>query len=645
MTFGLAAPLALLTAGLVALPVLAHLARQTPRERRAFGAMLLLERVVKRLRRRRRVKDPLLLLLRVLAGLAIALAVSGPKVSYPGGVPEFGGSGRVVIVVDRSMSMQLVDGGGTLLQRARTSARSALAGLPASALVGLVTFDGNADRLTSTLVEDHGRIDTLLESIQPSGGTSNLRAGLIEARRLLGGEPGEVLLFTDEAGPRIVTEARGEIENLVRIGSTIVPFVVQGDPPRNVAITRANYGDGLEGGQVTIRLANYGPDPIEVSCEVLLPDGAAIPIFVDIPPLGEAEDRVTVPAEAEGGVGEVACDDPDLSADDRRFFHLPRVGASRVLVIDGDPGDTPTRSEVYFLERALAPWGGVRTGLTLDVASPLGMSDLDPERHRVVFLANVSDPRGFGPRLTDFVRRGGNVVISGGDNVTADRYNAALSAILPAAFRAPRSLADRDEAGVPLALPDVSLALFEPFSRSGRAGFQRIRADRVMTLEPYEETDEVTTLLRWESGLPAMVERRIGQGRVIVWTGTFDLGWGNLPLQATFMPLMQRLVGYLGADSGGAGLRLTSVVGEPVMVPLPEIVIEPTVIGPEGAPVRSRIEGRRLLFTPDGPGAYSIVVDDAPALAWVAVNTDPIESDVRPYEAVARVERDLNPDL
>ena len=128
-------------------------------------------------------------------------------------------------------------------------------------------------------------------------------------------------------------------------------------------------------------------------------------------------------------MGVATCEDPDLPQDDARWFHLPRVGASRVLVVDGDPGDTPIRSEVYFLERALAPWGTGKGGLSIDVTTPAGLRELDPQRHRVVFLANVADPRPFGPLLVDFVRKGGNLVISGGNNVTADRYNAALAGV------------------------------------------------------------------------------------------------------------------------------------------------------------------------------------------------------------------------
>lgn len=646
MSFGLLAPLVLGLGALVALPVMAHLARQTPQDRVPFGAMLLLERVVKRLRRRRRVKDPLLLLLRALGVLAVVLGVSGPHLSYTGGVPEYGTSGRVVLLVDRSLSMSLQDSGATLLQRAREEAVGVVRGLPEGVSVGLVAYDDDALRLTAALTTDHSRVIAGIEALQPTSGASNLRGALIEARRLLAGEPGEVLLFSDEAGPKMVGEATAEISRLVQLGSAILPWTRTPAAPRNVAVASATYGDGEEGGQVTVRVVNFGPDATEVACEVTLPDGASIPIFVDLPPEGAAEERITIPSEALGGVGEVHCDDPDLQRDDTRYFHLPRVGASRVLVVDGDPGDTPIRSEVYFLERALAPWGGLRSGVTIDVTTPGGLTELDPDRHRIVFLANVADPRPFGPLLTDFVRRGGNLVVSGGDNVTAARYNAALSGILPAALRKPRGVAAPGEDGVPMTLPDVSPAMLRPFRRGGRAAFTKIRSHTLLTFEPYRDVEgEIETLLRYDNGMPALVQRRIGQGRVMVWTSTFDLGWGNLPLQSVFMPLVQRIVSYLGGEAGQSAARFEGTVGQSVVVPLPDRAIEPTVIGPDGAPARSRIDGARLLFTPDRAGAYELQLPSAPSMAFVAVNTDPEESDVRRYDSVAAVERALSPDL
>jgi hypothetical protein len=238
-------------------------------------------------------------------------------------------------------------------------------------------------------------------------------------------------------------------------------------------------------------------------------------------------------------------------------------------------------------------------------------------------------------------------VIGGGDNVTAGWYNAALSGILPSELRKPRSVASGAEGdeGIPLQLPSSGDPLFAPFARAGRGGFAKVKAHTILTFEPFADSDDVETLLSWEGGLPALVERRIGSGRVVVWSSTFDLEWGDLPLQAVFMPLVQRLVETLGAQSGATVAQLDATVGQEVSIPLPDRVMDPEVMGPEGSPVRSRLDASRVVFVPDRPGAYVVAVPSAPPLARVAVNTAAEESDVRPYDSVEKVEQDLEPGL
>jgi hypothetical protein len=646
MGLTVAAPLALLASFLLVLPVLAHLSRQVPRDRVPFGAMLLLERVVRRLRRRRRVKDRALLALRLLALLAFLLAAAGLRWTWNGATPTFGGTGEVVLVIDRSMSMGLVDSGSTLLQRARADATAVIRSLPSGTRTHVVAFDDAASVLSPPGLADPDVAATLVATIEQTGGASDLQAALVAARRQLEGRPGEVIVFTDEAGPRLVADAEGEIARLVASGSALMPRPLHADPPRNLAVTDAEYGDGVEGGQVRLRVTNFGPAAVEARCAVTLPDGQKISVFVDVPPEGEAEERITVPREAAGGVGEARCEDPDLPGDDARYFHLPRVGASRVLLVDGDPGDTPIRSEVYFLERALAPWGGARGGVRPEVVSTLGAQAIDPERHRVVFLANVADPRPYGPRLTDFVRRGGALVLAMGDNLTPERYNAAFSSILPAQFRRARALAAAGEEGVPLApAMDPVHGLLEPFSRGGRASLARVRTRKVMTLDPYDEGGDVSTILSFEGGVPALVERRVGKGRVMVWTATMDLGWTNLPLQTSFVPMIQRIVTWLGAETGDQASRVDGVVGAPVRVALPDLALDLQVVGPNGDVVRSRVEDGALWFTPPAPGAYQVQPDSAPTAVWVAVNTPAQESDVRRYGSLAAADAAVAPHL
>ncbi len=108
MTPVVLAPFAVALSVLAAIPVIAHLTRRRPTRRVPYGAMMLLKRVVKIRKRRRRLFDPLVLLLRVLAVFAVVVASTRPELHYPGVLPDDVPTGPVVILIDDSLSMDLV---------------------------------------------------------------------------------------------------------------------------------------------------------------------------------------------------------------------------------------------------------------------------------------------------------------------------------------------------------------------------------------------------------------------------------------------------------------------------------------------------------------------------------------------------------
>jgi len=647
MSFLWGAPLALGLGILILGPIVAHLVRQTPKERRAFGAMLLLERLPKRNRRRRQLEDKPFLLARILMVLFIVFAVAGPEIQWPGAVPEFGGSGAVVVVIDDSLSMDLRhEDQGTLLSRARAEAVELVRGLPAGTQLGAVRVGGTASRLTPALTSEHGQVIAAIENVQQSLYGTDLVGGIRLARQMLAGGGGEVLVFTDEAGQGVVESALSEIALLTEQGGALVPRPIHAEKPANIAIAGAEYGSGPEGGTVTVRVANFGTEPMEVPATIALPDGTEITAFVEMAPGQTVEKAFTVPRVAQGGVGTIQIEDGHLAGDDVGSFHLPTIGASRVLVVDGDPGLTPTASEVYYLERALAPWGrGVSLdgGVLPDITSPSAVSVLDPDLHRVVFLANVADPGPWANRLVEFVSDGGSLVISLGNNVSADRTNAVLAALLPTQLRRSRALAASGEPGVRTETPDVNEPIFSAFARGGIRGFNRVRWNRLFTVEPYKESDSIRTLLRTEGGMPLLIQRRVGEGHVLLFTGTFDVDWGNFPLQAVYMPLIQSIVRVLGVPDGGEGRRFDGRVGTPVELPVSGLTGSVVVDGPDGI-VDAEVDSGVVRFTPDKAGAYRVGVAGMPALAVVAVNMDISESDVRRHTSLARTAAAVDPD-
>jgi len=650
VSFGFLAPAALALGLLLAGPILAHLNRRPPNREQLYGPMILLRRLEKRLRRRRQVRDPLLLALRLLCVALVVAALTRPELRLPGAEVDPSGPATAVLVIDNSLSMNQRRGGpeggeATLLAAARAAAVDWLRKAPEGSRIGLVTAGGEASRSTPELVGDHDTVAALVEAIPQSQGTTDLAGGLREARRMLGGKGGAILVFTDEAGPDAVARTRDEVGLIAAQGASLLPQVLRPAAVENLVVTEARYGEGLEGGTVRITVRNFGPSSREAPLVVRLPGGAEIAAFVTVPAEGEAEAAVTVPRVTEGGVATVEVQDPALEADNHFAFHLPRVGASRVVVVDGDPGSTPVASEVYFLERALAPWGMSGGGVNVlpEVTSTAGLGKLDASTHRVVFLANVADPETHSSAVIDFVRAGGGLVVSLGDNTTAQRMNETYGALLPSPLRELKSLGPSMAESPRIELPDTQAELFRPFSRGGRGSFTAAHVRKLFTVEPTEGDPSVRVLLRLQGGAPLLIERAFGRGKVLLWTSSIDLGWTDFPLQAAYMPWVQRLITYLGGEAGGSGERRTALVGEAQSHSVADASVSLSVEGPEG-PVPAPFRDGALRFVPTRAGAYAVLSPGAPPLAWIAVNSDRAESDIRPGPALDQLAAELAPE-
>ena len=185
--------------------------------------------------------------------------------------------------------------------------------------------------------------------------------------------------------------------------------------------------------------------------------------------------------------------------------------------------------------------------------------------------------------------------------------------------------------------------MFAPFLRGGLDGFTRIRWHRVFTVEPYTDTDDVQTLLKVDGGIPLLIERKVGNGRVLLFTGTIDADWGNFPLQSVYMPLLQSMVRVLGVPSGGTSLQKHGIVGQSVSVTVPGSLAEVYVEGPDGRLESSVVDGA-VRFLPQQAGAHRIVSPGMPPLASVAVNVDIAESDVRRHSTLAQTSADIDPE-
>src|SRR5262249_16443591 len=155
----------------------------------------------------------------------------------------------------------------------------------------------------------------------------------------------------------------------------------------------------------------------------------------------------------------------------------------------------------------------------------------------VVLNDTIFPPAAGGGVLKRFVERGGGLLIVAGDRTTWPQTEADL---LPGRFG---STVDRMSGrSGSLAFLHSSHPLFDVFKAPRSGDFSAAHIFRYRALQP-AATDRV--LARFDDGAVAAAEKKIGAGRVIVWTSTLDDSWTDIGVKPIFLPLVHQLVRYL----------------------------------------------------------------------------------------------------
>jgi hypothetical protein len=181
--------------------------------------------------------------------------------------------------------------------------------------------------------------------------------------------------------------------------------------------------------------------------------------------------------------------------------------------------------------------------------------------------------------------------------------------------------------------------VFEIFRapRTGDFAAARFYGYRAVTPAPGAQV-----LARFDDGGAALIERRIGAGRVLVWTSTLDLYWNDLAVKPVFLPFVHRTVRHLAGYREPQPWRTVGEVVEPAVVP------GGGRAGGEPGRVVLTPGGQRVTLDEEGPdvlelieqGFYEIRTQnrDSDPPVVVASNVDLKESDLTgmdPQEIVA----------
>jgi hypothetical protein len=655
----------LLLAGLAAaaLPVIIHLINRRRAVRRRFPALDFLIKSQRRLARSLKIRQWLLLALRIAALVLIPLAMARPFLMSDAGSAEAERlPAGVVFVVDDSSSMNYGDGAvweaavdkiQTRMDELRPWDKAALvyaSKAPASA-------SALSDDSLTALTDDIGEIRTALSEHRPTPRATDLTSALRTAAEILADADlpqKRIVLVTDRQKSGLNTDALPE-------GGFAAAIEVLDVRPENVrpnlAVTGASYSQRSGGKRpefaIVGEVRNYGDADlkgVQVQLEI---DGKVVGSgLLDIPAhktaTKEFVHRFDGRTGLHQGVVKIAPGADDHSVDN--VYHLPihLQEKVRVLLVNGDPRSVAYQDELYYFERALNPSRSSKSSILTEQIGVDGLASREKlEEFDVIALANVEKlPRLVVARIEAFVKAGGGLLMVAGSNVRPDTWNATFGELLPKPVRSVKVLARRDEPDAPLRVvrfgaTDATHPVFKVFELPGGESLQRVPVYSYLLLEPSAAGD-ARILASYSDGGPALIERRIGEGRSVLLTTTVDRDWTDFPIRVPFLVVMRRLVHHLGKRAAG-GSQSTHLIGQRVEFA--------DIDAGDRAQLEVRDpEGRRILLTPSSAqpgapsgfvplqlGAYQVVSvpelggdpKPMPALAF-AVNAESEESDLTP---------------
>lgn len=561
-----------------AIPILIHLFNRSRYKMVQWGAMHLLDSVIRINRKRVRLEQLILLLVRMAIPALIVLFMARPVLtgfqSKPGDVRS-----SLMVLMDNSYSMQAGPQGQSSFIAAQESARRIVSDLRRGSDVSVVMMAGAVGPIFDKPSFDSDRLLKSLAEQQPGfgiadvGSSSELAAGILAK---MNNAKRDMVILSDFqkvswAGPsapdikRLTAMLEGmEIKPSITLMPVGKPFT-ENISVQSIAFSRSVLGVG-QSVQIRATVKNHGASEAK---------GLRIHLRVD------GKDRATseitlAPGEASQVLFSHSFDQPgshfvqvateadSLQADNTLDAAIGVWDKLPVLLISGETSPEPLKSETDFIEIALAPFALAPTDPEIKlvdlIQTTVVAGDKLTAEHlsktKVAVLANVEKfSESQQSALEDFVRSGGGLLIFPGSRCDISWYNTRMASdgkgLLPMTLASiAGSLTDKDRQ-TRIQSQHFDHPALELFNLPANGSIADAEVWQWHVLKPPanpEAGQAPAVLARLGTSDPFLVEKIYGAGQVILCSTACDGDWSNLVVRKAFLPLAQQLVTHLASS-------------------------------------------------------------------------------------------------
>jgi len=615
---GFLAPWFLAGLAALAVPVFVHLLRKHVTIPRPVSSLMFFERGTQSSTRHRRLRYLLLFALRFALLVLIVLAFANPFVRRP--ATDTAGH-LSLIVLDDSFSMRA----GTRFADAKQQALQLLATKPHSQKAQVMTLGGQLQMLTQP-ISDEAQLHSAIESIQPGDGRANFGefGRSVRAMAEMVHVPIDVHLFSDMQ--RTAMPANFAEMVMPASATLILHPIANGTPLPNWTVESVSAPAELEDpkdprrSRVQAVVAGFSTPATEKTVTLVVNGKVAATRKVNVPASG----RVSVEfAPLDVGYGfnrcEVRLENHDaFPADDASVFAVRRSDPERVLFVRAA---NDTRSALYFSSALSAAAQGA---YVLQPMAAEQTTDIDASKYAFVVLSNaVSLPSIFEHTLEQYVSKGGSVLIALGPGARSHMRIPLWAGDVKDTHDYARNGAAATVGQVDFTHPALEQA--QPGRDNG--GWAETKFFYAVTVDP----QHARVAARLSDGTPLLLDKRMGEGHILLLTSGLENLTNDLPLHPVFVAFVDKMARYLSGSDALSGSRLVDSFVQLRSATEPKgEVASVEVIDSDGQRPLSLAEARTAqTFRLQRAGFYQIRFANGRD-AIIGVNPDRRESDLEP---------------
>ena len=570
-------------------PIIIHLLNRRRFKLVEWAPMQYLKLTLRTNRRRLQLEQWILLAIRTLVILLLIFAVARPFLSGNAAASWLSVGGRTsrVIVIDDSLSMGLTTDGESAFKRATEQAATLVESVGTQDALTVVTtssIDQPILRDTTITAEKAADLAAEVRSLKTTESANNWAATLSELADLLQGtkySSKEVRIFTDQRASGWSADAAEQAARLEKMGVKVVIVKVGQGSPGNATLAELTQATGVALVNTPIefiaKIDTDGDPQFKAEFADLIIDGSKSQIKMPEVTAGQkgVPLKITHTFDTPGQhTIELILPGDAMAGDNARSLTVEIAESVRILLVDGEPGVLKRDSEVFFVEQMLFS-GNVPIKTTTQPDSEWfnqpGVGNYD-----LVVLANVEKiPASRVDQLRAMVESGMGLMVFPGDQVDPSAYNNLMFAggdgLLPASLELGEAI--ETEGLIIEQLDNTPMPLLAQLQVSNPGLLSLVSPWKIskVALPNLEGRTDTRVLARWSApGLPpAAIEKRVGKGRVILWTVTADRTWSDWPTAKVYYGVRETALNIAGVSSATGNLTAGQPIRQAVSISNP----------------------------------------------------------------------------